>query len=81
MFDLVWRGDESIHKRNVIGEGFRLSVVIQQTRRSTRKRQDKAILSVTVRKTVFRLEGNLFPPAEIPTTRHHRLHTRNPVKE
>jgi hypothetical protein len=31
MFDLVWRGDESIHKRNVIGEGFRLSVVIQQT--------------------------------------------------
>ena len=81
MFDLVWRGDESIHKRNVIGEGFRLSVVIQQTPRSRRKRRDKAILSITVRKTVFRFEGSLFPAAKIPTTRHHKLHTRNPVRE
>jgi len=30
MFDLVWRGDESIHKRNVIGEGFRIYVVINR---------------------------------------------------
>ena len=80
MFDLVWRGDESIHKRNVIGEGFRLSVVIQQTqgqRASDRIRPS----SVAGRKTVFRLEGNLFPTAEIPTTRHHKLHTLNPVRE